>query len=145
MNNLLKFIILSSIFSSFFFENSIAQLRKSASVDIKVNIVNSISPIILQENNIDKLSKASSSKDSDREILVQISNLENNRILQSNNDILKNDFKIYKNSNINVAQAYIGDEITIKNLDKTENLQFIPSKIAENQDIWKKTAITIVY
>lgn len=136
------YILFSILF--FFSQNSdvFCQDRTSASVEISIKIVKSLSTSISNEK-ISKTMKSSNDNTLfDREVMIRYSKrISNHKNLSRNNSYLA----ILNRNSEKISSANFQNTITIKNLSKFDELKFVPQISESSENLFPESSITIIY
>ncbi len=141
---------LTILFFSIFIGNNVsAQSRTSASIDIRIRIVKSLSTSLVQNGvleNADSKIVESFERDQDREVLLHYGNrYEQEKMKKLERKLKSNKLSVFNRYNEKIGSAEIQNSTTLKNISKTDKLQFVPSTFPKEEGYNIEPSITLVY
>ena len=145
MKNSLKYFTRCTILCIFFSINLNGQSRTSASIDIRINIVNSLSPTLVQNGILPEVdSREDISLSRQREVLVRFHNKV--RPEKNSKNILKmSNLRVFDSNNEEIGRTDLNNTMILKNVSLSQKLQFVPSTNSMLKENSFEPSIIIVY
>ena len=128
--------------------NIYGQGKTSATIDIRIKIVSSLSTSIAKKGFVSEINPNTDYPTiNDREILVQYYNrvANNKNGLESQYGNNEYSLMILNSNNERIANTLLENSVSIKNLSKIDKLKFLPSENTFNKKNFVEPSITIIY
>lgn len=147
MKNYIIYFLFVLIFCISLANNVSAQSRTSASVDIRIKIVNSVTTSFVQNGILSEVdSKNNKVFEPDREVLVLYGNrAAQEKVNKLENKLKSNKLDVFNRFNDRIGTAEIHNFTTLQNISKTDKLQFLPSSSQKHEEYNFEPSVTIVY
>lgn len=123
--------------------NVSGQSRTSATIDIRIRIVNSLSSTLIQNGVLGEVDTDTNLlRSENRELLVEYNNRAQNVI----NELQLNKLTVFDRHNEKIGQTDLNNSVILKNVDVNEKLQFVPAARTKTEEEYSfEPTITIVY